>query len=363
MSLFQVSIQKIAKITDISGADKIQLASLESIDFTFIIGKNSFQIGEQVVYFPLDSKLPETLIEKLGLTGKLKGNRIKTLKLNRFGVFSQGFVSNINILNDLYLINANPTSEEITIFLGVTKWEAEEITNINNDKGVRKFILPSYVSKYDIESTQNFKEATNQLLEERVFITEKVEGQNHLTSIEISLDKTRKIHVCSRNLEIVPKEDEINENQFLLNSKNNKTVEFCNYLADRYNDNVLVYGEQAGPCICGNIYKFTELKLFLFDIKIGQYWLTPDKFLNEINGFYGNNAKDIIVPILGFDIVLKDWLNGRTVIEASNGKSLLGKTNREGIVIKPMSNIFLEGLRGRPVLKTRDPIYLADHES
>ena len=54
----------------------------------------------------------------------------------------------------------------------------------------------------------------------------------------------------------------------------------------------------------------------------------------------------------------RDWLDGRTIVEAATGKSVINENKlREGIVVKPYTEQVVPSL-GRLVLKVRDPIYL-----
>ena len=56
--------------------------------------------------------------------------------------------------------------------------------------------------------------------------------------------------------------------------------------------------------------------------------------------------------------MLREYLNGKTIRYASNGKSVLADTKREGIVIKPLIEEFHPILH-RLLIKQRSPEYLA----
>ena len=116
----------------------------------------------------------------------------------------------------------------------------------------------------------------------------------------------------------------------------------------------MIYGEICGPGIQGNIYRLSEPTVFVFDIKINGQWLAPAKFVDTAYE-YGLTT----VPILSEGITLENWLNGKTIKQASNGESKLFKTDREGIVIRPMKEQYCELLKGRLVLKQRSPVYLS----
>ena len=105
-----------------------------------------------------------------------------------------------------------------------------------------------------------------------------------------------------------------------------------------------------------NIYKLKDFEVKLFDIKINHEWLSPDIRQTTIKKYFGNLENH--VPILATNIILKEWLNGKSIVEASHGISKLHKTTREGIVIKPMTEARHNKV-GRLVIKQRDPIYLS----
>lgn len=94
MSTFAVTIRKLSKVWPHPNADRLDLAQVEGCDYQFVIPKGQYQVGDEVVYFPIDSILPQDVVAKMGLTGKLAGkdrNRIKTVKLRNF--VSQGVIA------------------------------------------------------------------------------------------------------------------------------------------------------------------------------------------------------------------------------------------------------------------------------
>lgn len=74
-------------ILPIEGADNICLACIKG--WTVIVKKDEFKPDDKGVFFEIDSKLPEE--ERYTFLAK-RGYKIKTMKLNRFGVFSQGLL-------------------------------------------------------------------------------------------------------------------------------------------------------------------------------------------------------------------------------------------------------------------------------
>ena len=91
MSTFEVKIVRIDSIEPISGADNIELAKIA--DYRSIIKKGQFKAGDLAVYIPESSVVPDWLLERMGLTGKLAGkkhNQVKAIKLR--GCLSQGLL-------------------------------------------------------------------------------------------------------------------------------------------------------------------------------------------------------------------------------------------------------------------------------
>ena len=83
------SIQEIASISPIPGADSIELAQV--LGWRVVVKKGEFAVGDRVVYCEVDSLLPEKpefeFLRKCCYNKVLNGFRIRTAKLR--GVISQ----------------------------------------------------------------------------------------------------------------------------------------------------------------------------------------------------------------------------------------------------------------------------------
>lgn len=339
MSTHAVTIETVGKLEPIIGADKIEKATLDGMDYSFVVKKGVFNIGDKGVYFPVDSVFPQELLEKIGMAGKLSGkqkNRLKTVKLR--GCYSQGLLIPMSELG----VSESDSDKNLTELFGITKYEPETVGNLNC-----KGYLPEFLNKYDIESAQRYTRALEQY--DEVMITEKVEGQN-LCAGKKEDDSN---FVCSRSFELKLEPDENGEsNAYHVNAKKNALYDKALKIKEKLGcKNLTIYGESCGPKIQGDYYQFGELKFFCFDIKADYEFVKPLVWKELCEEF------DIpTVPVL-FVGKLSDFLSGKTVVEASNGKSVLNKEKlREGIVIKqlePKSGI-------ERLLKTRDPIYLGE---
>lgn len=168
MSTFKVTVEAIKSLHPIPDADAIEVARLDGMDFQFVVLKGAYAPGDRVLYFPVDSLLPDGLIERLGLTGKLSGpekNRVKTATFR--GAISQGLVASLNLAPE------GTPPEELTAALGVTKYDPPMI-ELPDATLVGLF---DGISAYDIESADRYPALVEaQLMDVPVVVAEKLEG-------------------------------------------------------------------------------------------------------------------------------------------------------------------------------------------
>jgi RNA ligase (TIGR02306 family) len=363
VSTFKVEVKKISKIYPHSNADKLELAQVEGMTFQFAIPKNIYRVGDEVVYFPVDSILPEAFIEHQGIRNHLSGkdkNRVKTATLR--GEISQGYVNSISSIKDYLKLEI--ISEDLTELIGVVKYEQPEI-RISSGNLISR---PEYVYVYDIEGCDRFPEILEKLIQVPVFITEKMEGMNFWASI----DEEKKIMVGQRNFAIENLEGKP-EHSFWQVARRAGVLEALDKLSSLYHQSkITIRGELVGPSIQGNYYRLKQLRLFIFDIEVNKRAFSFNELQNILQE---TNLSQLFVPVLAKNVMLNDWLNGRTIQQASNGLSILNLKGvkedwlefeinkndkprlREGVVIKPMQEQYISDF-GRLFLKQRDPIYL-----
>lgn len=365
MSTFKVEVREIEAVWAHGNADRLDVACLKDLDYQFIVQKNNYVAGQLVVYFPIDSLLPSNLIERFDLVGKLSGplkNRIKSIKLR--GQLSQGFVSSLDALKDI--LGEVSVLDDVTTELGVEKYEPV-ISEIPGS--TRVSTLPSTVPYYDLEGCERYKAIVESLLDEKVFITEKLEGSNYACGFDDRLKEDERYKdqegkfVLSRRQSIIPVDDK--SNSFWEVAKQQKFFELCERIKAHYEwfkftnvYQVVLRGEIVGPGIQKNIYNLKQPKVFLFDIMVN------DKYIDAID-FYvlqdkcAMDFKDQTVPSLSFNATLREWLVGSNIKTKSTGPSMLNpKQLREGIVIRPLVEADYPHF-GRLILKQRSPEYLA----
>jgi len=373
MSFFAVEKKKLSKVWTHPNADRLSLASVEGMTFQFVVGKDEYKEGDEVVYFPIDSILPNTLIEFFGISNHLSGaqrNRVKTAKLR--GEISQGFVAKIDaVLNYWHSVCPVPGTEEkdtketlpndLTQMLGVTKYDPPILFA---GKGANLTPLAGFVSSYDIEGCDRFPTVVELMMDKDVWISEKMEG----TNFGISIDSGGTIRVNQHNNTVTPIEGSEDKHTFLEVADKHELDIVLRKLqtSDFPGKNILIRAELCGPSIQKNLYKFKDHKIFVFELEVNG---KPLDVASMTNALFGEERIEFAPTI--FKGKLRDFLNGKTVQEASNGKSLVNKDAlREGIVIKPMleemaewPKIKSDGTtvieRGRLVIKQRSPEYLA----
>ena len=92
---------------------------------------------------------------------------------------------------------------------------------------------------------------------------------------------------------------------------------------------VAIQGEICGGSVQGNIYKFQKLRLFIFNVKnleTGEMYNYEQ--ITAFCQFYGFEQ----VPLVARNYHLPETID--ELIHYSNGKSLMGETLREGIVLR-----------------------------
>jgi RNA ligase (TIGR02306 family) len=345
MSTFAVELKKIAKIYPHTNADKLELGQVEGMTYQFVTQKGLYQAGDEVVYFPVDSLLTQEFIQHQNISNHMAGkdkNRVKTCRLRN--EISQGYVTAASSVKEFLKVDTLP--EDLTTALNVTKYEPPEIMTHSGNL----IQLPEQVYYYDIEGCDRYPDMVEKLMDEKVVITEKVEGSNMATAID--LDK--KIHVCQHNhaIENLPDHE---EHTFWKIARNEGLIDALTLLQDLYpNCAITIRSEALGPKIQGNYYNFNKHSTRIFDIEINRKALDFDELMVVLEKI---NLREKFVPIIASNVTLREWLNGRSLQQVSNGKSLLVDRIREGIVIKPMKEQFVMGF-GRLFLKQRDPIYL-----
>lgn len=325
------SIRRIANLRPIEGADNIVCAVVDGWELV-TQKSNNFKVGDLVVYFEIDSVLPEReefeflrercyVSEKNSVNGA--GFRLKTIKLR--GQVSQGLILPLDSLYGL-LLGSNDFFEgqDLTEILGVIKYEKPLPTNLG---GVARGNFPSFIRKTDQERIQNcFKYVSNKWFDHLWEVTMKLDGSSFTAYYRTHPDLSEgQFGVCSRNLDL----QETEGNAFWQAARKYNLEEHLRLLGR----NIAIQGEIMGPGIQGNKENFSELKMFVFDIFDIDRQTYLDSYTRlELANRFGLDH----VPIIARDVSVKG-LSIEDILERADGPSINAKL-REGMVYKSMTD-------------------------
>ena len=132
MSRKLASIQKIKAIKPIEGADRIEIVQV--LNWDCVAQKGEYQVGDMVIYFEIDSLLPDIpafeFLKGSSWSQKLNKYKIRTHKFR--GQISQGLVIPVSQLKEIYQ-QINPKEDyypmnytegaDLTEILGIEKYE------------------------------------------------------------------------------------------------------------------------------------------------------------------------------------------------------------------------------------------------
>ena len=359
MAFFGVTIAEFERVWPHPNADRLDLAKLKGLGFQFVVARDNWRSGDRCLYFPIDALLTPELMLALGLvehdpeTGATKGrlhgpqrNRIKTAKLR--GQISQGIVGSLGLIALLLAENPEPTAEEITSFLGVTKFEPE-LKPLNQDTGL--IPLPDGLSMYDIEGADRYEAVATRMMDMPVAVTEKLEGSN----FSVMTDAEGWGFVSQRRFGI--RQDP--NHPFWRLALDTRLIERCELIRMASGASTCALrGEFIGPAVQGNIYRLPKTEVRFFDIMLDNEYVGWERYCDLVRRFNLPHA-----PVLDEGRTLGEILAGRSIQEYSNGRSMLADVAREGVVIRPLVERFDEELSGRLLLKQRSPEYLAKSDN
>lgn len=337
------SIRRIAEIREIEGADNIVCAVVDG--WTLVTQKsNGFKEGDLVVYFEIDSVLPEReefeflrdrcyVSEKNSVNGA--GFRLKTIRLR--GVYSQGLILPINTLYAALLgTNDWREGQDLTEVLGVVKYEKPLPAQL---AGVARGNFPSFVRKTDQERIQNcFNKLKHKWNDHEWEVTIKLDGSSFTAYFNKEDDR---FGVCSRNLDL----QETEGNAFWQVARKYGLEKKM----DAYGRAMAIQGELVGPGIQGNKEGLAELDMYVFDIwDIDRQVYLGEHERRNICKVLGLNH----VPIVDSRFSARD-LSLDDILEMADGPSLKAKL-REGLVFKSLNdpNVSWKAISNKWLLKT-----------
>lgn len=361
MSTFKVEVCEIASITPHPNADRLEIATLPGKDWNVVVQKDRYKIGSKVIYFPVDSILPEaieSIIFPIDSKIKLANSRVKTIKLR--GAISQGMVVD-PILLKLEKINIGT---DVTALLGVLKYEPPETHQGASTQG--KTVRHKHPSFHKYGGLENAKNYNTIFIEgEEVIVSEKIHG-SHIRMMSAPfyantlLKKLKKFLRLAPAYEFVYGSNNVELTNKLLYSGFYKTNIYAEMvhkyqLQDKIPPNVALHGEVIGDGVQkGYTYGCAsgERRVVFFDVKV------DGKYLDPI-------AAEHFILSLGLEFVpvlYRGPFNKEKILSLTKGDSVYCKTQkiREGVVVKPIqeSSCFI----GRKVLKYISDNYLLNNQ-
>lgn len=405
-------IVKIKDIREIPGADRIELATV--MDYTVVVKKGEYKPGDLGLYIEVDSLLPDGLTDELRAkyTDIKEGRemadatkeeietalktiqesskypyfeflrdrkfKIKSMKLGKFGVISQGILFKPSELG----ITDAKVGKDYTLQFGITEIVQDEeeagLTDKKDNWFVRKLMRyswyrnwrkrhnvsetwdPTNPGKSDEENVQKvYTEMFKRYRDKKWVKTEKLEGQNITVfseKVKPSLfdrifhrnAESKRIGVCSRTRE--------------LNKNGNGKAFWDTVLRLKLDEKIknipgewFCRGEHVGPGIQNNIYRLPRTDIIFFDFyrkvyfeddinkKLSFKW---EKLNFEDSVRFAEQWELKFVPVLDDNYELPEgrvndkgvFVSGADVmLQESDGNTVFGNNlnhKREGFVLR-----------------------------
>lgn len=313
------SIQLVAEIRPIEGADAIEVARINNWDV--VVKKGEYKVGDFCIYCEIDSFLPiKEEFEFLRKSSYKKmagqeGFRLKTIRLR--GQLSQGLLLPIHVLP---LGEVVSEGMDVTEMLGIVKYEPPIPAEL---AGKVRGNFPSFLRKTDEERVQNLTKFYDNWVEQGLdfYVTEKLDGSSATFYMN-----NGEFGVCSRNLDLTETEG----NTFWKVARELQLEEKLRATGK----NLAIQGELIGEGVQGNPYniKGHTVRFFnVFDIDSQTYYGLP-MFLATMQ----HELKLETVPILT-NLTMKLPKTIDEVLAFADGKSVLNdKFDREGVVFRTM---------------------------
>lgn len=351
MAELHVGVEKLVNVRPHPNADVLDLANINDPDgFQVVLGRDFYRDDDLVVYIPDGAIVPDTILEEMGLIGKLGGrtkNVVKAIRLR--GEVSQGLVylpGDWDLLDlDGYYASGQNLAEE----LGIVKFVPEVAIAMS---GVIES-APDLRPMFEVESIKKHGKVFTD--GEQVEITEKIHGTCFVSTYVRADDKLQVSSKGSSKDGHALKENESNlywraaHKYELLNVLRDLSVSFPEAVS------ISVYGEVFGEGVQDLHYGFNSrtqqigfaVYAMVLNLPTGEKWVSPHAMLpNTIP----------CVPILysgPYDReIVKALTDGK---EQFSGKEL---HIREGVVVQASPPRIDKNLRGLALVKSVSEAYL-----
>ena len=326
------SIQRVVAITPIEGAEFIETARI--LGWQVVIKKGEATVGQDMVFFEVDSLLPEQPAFEFMRKNKF---RVRTVKMR--GCLSQGLALPLH----LFGLDKTPVGTDVTEQLGVVKYELPPSTY-----GLAAGPFPGWITKTDEMRIQSVPELLDELRGTEVCATVKMDG----TSGTFGIGPDDEFYVCSRSLRL--KEDNTEANAHWRAARSLDIESKLRAAIPQYG-RLALQGEICGPNIQSNRIGLRAVTVFVFNV-----------FSVDNGSFFGPKESLDILGVLKIPSVPEAypaWKLDDTVeslLEKAKGTYANGSP-REGIVIRPLKEMNSTVLCGRCSFKTINNDFLLKH--
>lgn len=354
---------RVGEIQKIEGADNIELISV--LGWKVIAKIGEFHEGDLCVYFEIDSKLPE---KEWSEFMRPKHFKVKTMKLGKFNVISQGLALPMSAFD---IEMPNEENVDVTELLGVTYSVEEDNARKNGDPNAkykamaarkphifkkpwarwmmrrgwgRKIMFfffgkkkdnprgfPTFISKTDEERVEN---QPWRIGDGKTYTcTEKLDGTSCTYALERKGKNKFEFYVCSRNVRQQDEKQECYHDHNIywdLAFKYDIEKYLREFLDDRKDCRwVCIQGEGVGS-VQGNPLKLTEDDLYVFNFKND----VDGRWASEKGKIYIESCGMKWVPILG-EVQMPDTME--ELKQLATGKSVVNpNVMREGLVYRSL---------------------------
>lgn len=356
----------ISAIEPITGADNIELVHV--LGWKVIAKKGEFKEGDLCVYFEIDSKLPIAPWSEFMAS---KHYKVKTMKLSKFGVISQGLALPLTVFG---IEMPSEENIDVTDLLKVTYSVEEDNTRKNGNPNAKydsmkarhkklfkkpwaKWMMkrawgrkvmffffgkkqdsprgfPSFVSKTDEERVEN---QPWRIGDGKTYLcTEKLDGTSCTYALERKGRNKYEYYVCSRNVRQKDRDQGCyHESNIYWELEDKYSIEY--YLKDyliKFPEVkwVCIQGEGVGN-VQGNPLKLTENDLYVFNFKTSEDGRWPSEKAKTLIQSWGMKW----VPIIG-EVQMPDTMEELKAL--ADGPSVVNpEVMREGYVYRSLDGV------------------------
>ena len=349
-------IEKIEWVKPIEGADNIELIGV--LGWVCIAKKNEFKEGDLAVYIEIDSKCPAE-DERFAFL-ESKKYKIKTMKLSKFNVISQGIALPVTMFTEL---KGKKIGADVTELLKITyaveqentekadiamealkkkkitkhplvkpfmryEWFRKVMACLFVDEQNKKKQFPNWIIKTDevrIENAPDYLKGNDAWV-----VTEKLDGTSCTYAVSQTGRRKYEFIICSRNQRIIDKAQNVpsGENIYWRMAQKYQIEEKLKTFAKKHGyHRVVLQGEGIGH-VQGNPYQLRGDEFYAFNLIIeGKRMGTVE--MSEICKELQLNH----VPIIEVGYYLPKTM--QEMKEAAEGQSVINpKVKREGLVYR-----------------------------